>query len=101
MAALTADINHDERGRDRALSLLRSASKYLQAGLVDIPERDSSIKVAYIEFLQTIEDEAKSLLGTPKDGERQNGRDEQASIRQHTNRPSYPMSSQQNNMWST
>jgi hypothetical protein len=94
MAALTADINPDERGRDRALNLLCSASKSLQAGLVDIPERDSSTKVAYIEFLQTIEDEAKRLLGTRRDGER-------ISTRHHTNRPSYPMSSQQPSMWST
>jgi tetratricopeptide (TPR) repeat protein len=101
MAALTAEINPDERGRDRALSLLCSASKSLQAGLVDIPERDSSTKAAYIEFLHTIEEEAKSLLGTPRDGEGRSGRDEQASTRHHTNRPSYPMSSQQLNMWLT
>jgi tetratricopeptide (TPR) repeat protein len=98
MAALTADINPDEGGRDRALSLLRSASKSLQLGLADIPERDSSIKVAYIDFLQKIEDEAKSLLGTPRDSER--GREEQGSTRHHTNRPGYPMLSQQPKMWS-
>lgn len=101
MAALTADTNPDERGRDRALGLLRSASKSLQAGLVAIPERDSSTKAAYIEFLQKIEDEAKSLLGIPRDSER--GREEQGSAPHHANRStsSYPMSSQQPSMWST
>jgi tetratricopeptide (TPR) repeat protein len=100
MAALTADTNPDERGWDRSLSLLRSASNSLQAGLKEIPKGDASTKAAYIEFLQRLEDEAKNLLGTLKDGERVSGREGKGSSRGHTSRPGYPMSSQQPKLWS-